>query len=148
MDVAGGARDRGQDARRAVDLPSGSMAPLLVRAAEVSHEIVVEAERMTVDEFVTLVSGITYKPGWKIEARREGDLAVVVLSARLPDSDSKTGAITIVNRHEAVMPEGLQDEKHALWIVAGVMRDFELHEMDEWFRLRGARVNEPHGSER
>jgi hypothetical protein len=107
------------------------------------HRIVSRGEG-TIDEFVTLVSRITYKPGWKITARPYYPSGMLDLSleTRLPDSTHGTQRNCSLSR--LVMPETLHDEKHPLWIVAAHVREFEMHEMDEWLKLDGARVNDPH----
>jgi hypothetical protein len=97
---------------------------------------------MTIDEFIALVSKITYKPGCKIFAQREGDAVRLRIEATLPDSS--LGTPRCFEFSQWLWPDWIGSEKEALHVVAGHVREFEMHEMDEWLKLDGARVKEPH----
>jgi hypothetical protein len=97
---------------------------------------------MTIDEFIALVSKITYKPGYKISARQADSAVELRIEATLPDSC--LGTSRRFELSQWLWPDWIGGEGEALHIIAAHVREFELHEMDEWLKLDGAKVHDPH----
>lgn len=97
------------------------------------------------------VSEITYKPGWTFDLIRhfpydDRDLAIVRITAKVPDVRDPTvsaeiGQVAYIYDYIVDRP----DPKDAFmeWVFSAVLQ-LEKHEVNEWFRVRGAPLHEPH----
>lgn len=94
---------------------------------------------------------ITYKPGYRFRVYRmenKAEIAVWLTSAPLPDADginAEPSPIVVRSLFRETEINALPDAERRMRLHAETMiRCMELHEMDEWFRLDGAYVKDPH----
>lgn len=121
---------------------------------------------MTLDEFFAFIGAISYKPGWRLEARRHAVLpylgereerwgAEVKVTALVQDASQtaaqrRASVRTIdVAQSMVVEPELIADldEARAMDIIRTFLMDAEQHECDEWLALRGKKPFDPHSEE-
>ena len=108
---------------------------------------------MTPDEFIALVNErFTYKPEFKIRAKREDyfhTAVVVKFERKVQDSTCDprdyTRLITVVHQPSFTETEIEHwDEYIAVNNVLKAIRLMEMHEVDEWARLDGKLLSDPH----
>jgi hypothetical protein len=86
------------------------------------------------------ITRYSYKPGWRIERLNQHAL---LLTAKVEDSYEpgrfiKVAHVQPFNEYLAETPEGLRRTiKHLL-------KTYEEHEFDEWFRYDGKLIDDPH----
>lgn len=112
---------------------------------------------------------VKYKPNFKIEYVREIDFdrEKVILTMRVPDSrdprnweDQPGGAfnispfgpddprrIPLIPVTATFMLEAYHGESYAKSWLRSALRQLEDHELDEWLRLDGELMNDPHAEE-
>ena len=107
------------------------------------------------------VEDLTYKPGYEItlifpdQATIDGlhlgppigSVAHLKIKCYVPDSTKYPHDLTLI-QFQAAVPSLIEDyPDHLLrqWF-RETLRTFELHEVDEWFRINGELVNDPHAS--
>lgn len=111
-----------------------------------------------VNEFARFVERFTYKPGFYAQVIYDKDLVRLAIIGPEPDASQWLAAldgqpvrlIPIVNTHtisritlEHSSPSPRRDE-HWKWIVQTTILQYERHEMDEWLRLDGEQIVNPH----
>jgi hypothetical protein len=102
-------------------------------------------------EFITVVGGVSYRPGWKLEAQvdymRPGFVRVV-LEALVDDAYGGPGSRRIgVMMHRALSAEEIYhfDVPRVLdWVRRSLFMEMEDHESREFFKYNGERVFDPH----
>ena len=108
---------------------------------------------MTPKEFVAVIEGIRYRPGWKLEAGyRVGHNAVqIVLNALVDDAyggpDARRIDVLMTTMLSALELEYF-DVPRALDWVRRLFMEMEDHESREFFKYNGVRVFDPHKGER
>jgi hypothetical protein len=108
---------------------------------------------MTNEEIVAIISQITYKPGWSILFGIDGDD---------PATSRAYAQIGVDETTEAALDAQMRDGTKVPWksgkryfskfmcrqeivgTVYGIIRDAEIHEFREWFRYKGAAIDNPH----
>jgi hypothetical protein len=103
---------------------------------------------MTYAEFDSLVKSITYRPGVKLRAYRRPDVSEVSylhMSALVPSSDG-SGQEIAVESQQMVLDQELQlwDKSMTLMMITRLLLRFEEHELNEWLKVNGTHVYEPH----
>lgn len=101
---------------------------------------------MTFEEVETLIKGISYKPGWKIECLRSSSygpyIDIRIMSGPVPD------ALGINSFAQPIQSRLLlSDQLPAPFFLQEIfkaIRVLELHEMDEWLKYQGKWVRDPH----
>lgn len=104
---------------------------------------------MTANDFCDLVKMISYKPGWRLMATLDenflrGTVLFHLQHDAIDSADRKSK--TQVMLSEYVGPEMLEawTRPRAIdWIGAQIKRA-EIHELEEFFRVNGTHVNDPH----
>ena len=101
---------------------------------------------MSLEEAEAVLKRVSYKPGYHFEISAIGlrvDLMLVQLQR--PDADGGDRKLDLVCRCPlpADQLESL-DEAGLIMLVSQQAAWLELHEMDEWLRLDGKRLREPH----
>jgi len=97
---------------------------------------------MTKKEIREIVKAITYKEGWVFQCRDsmfdavEVRVGVKVKDVEAPDKE-------IVLNQAMLVHEGMEKER-VLMCVCQLVRELEIHEMDEWLKFEGQRINNPH----
>jgi hypothetical protein len=86
------------------------------------------------------IARYSYKPGWRIERFNQYSL---LLTARVENSYEPGMFIEVAhirpfNEYLTETPEGL---RHA---VKYLLKSYEEHEFDEWFRYDGQLIDDPH----
>lgn len=103
---------------------------------------------MTCAEFQGLLSRITYKEGWSLTFWiNPGDEVIfAVRSSPTKDVDNIKGPLVRVSTFRNLGPLAELNNSSVLEWVRATIRDTELHELDEWLRLDGVKVRDPHAS--
>jgi hypothetical protein len=102
----------------------------------------------------TLVGGLTYKPGWyfltSLSDNEAWPMIDVEITARLQDVTKRKVAppqIIILETRVVFSPDELKLTEAKNWILRSLhaaIVQMEHHEIDEWFRLDGEPVTNPH----
>lgn len=105
----------------------------------------------------SLLKKVTYKPGWKFGAASAVDpyekpkpwdweRVIITIIAPMPNLSGKDKTVDVVsNRHfDCQQLARMKDGDIIGYIFTQVIRDLELHEMDEWFKVDGFHVRDPH----
>lgn len=106
---------------------------------------------MTNERVSNLIRRVTYKPGWSFSvkyAATSWDYGQLVITAQVRDSRGSQREITI--QHQCIIPESMieLDEAYLLrWLQSCIM-EVERHEMQEFLRLDGLLVDDPHRDEK
>lgn len=93
---------------------------------------------------------VTYKPGYRLSAWVDGEtLTLNMVASGMPDStgtirhnEGDTFSIAYTRRYDARML--LDNEERLLTVLRGFFTGFEAHERDEWFKVDGKPVRNPH----
>lgn len=105
---------------------------------------------MTPDEVVALFGALTYKPGWTISSYRVPGAVVFRTGTRAPDVYEflRTGRVVEI---DVVLTETISNSEIGDLTRDGVLawafdvfKRRELHEVEEWLRLRGQPLRAPH----
>jgi hypothetical protein len=96
-----------------------------------------EAER----QIKAVLERFTYRPHWKFEVR-DGCLVVIMLTtdADKPDEDIVLTFTQPIPRHYAFMRNGMD----WTWWLFEQFKTIEFHELQEFFRIDGRSVYDPH----
>ncbi len=87
---------------------------------------------------------VRYKHGWKFSA--DGDCNAIIITAQFnaPDADGKAPGllpvrqIRLIDYRDDISPSRVNQEVYCL------IRSLELHEIDEWLRVDGKHLHNPH----
>lgn len=91
-----------------------------------------------------LISHFTYKPGWEIKALVDDWGGVIMSTVRTePDANDPTQQAQVALARVFDPPPSITPEVVKTWVHA-LLVDAELHEVDEWLRLDGHRITNPH----
>lgn len=100
-------------------------------------------------------SKISYKPGWKINIQDYASATSIngydpyiylILTMFQPNLDRPNEQIKL-QFSKTIDPYSISrmtDEQIVEYIISGLVREAELHEMDEWLKYDGIHVKEPH----
>lgn len=101
---------------------------------------------MTAQKFIDVVHAVAYKPGYQFDASPEEDFVRVALhTPPLEDRTRSSATIRITfSRAIALYDIEHQGEDFARYWIRKFVLDWEEHEMTEWLRIDGRRVD-PHG---
>lgn len=98
---------------------------------------------MTIEQIERVVQRVTYVPGMVIRAMPALD-GMVELALDGVVEDSEGGGQIRQQFRMMFDPAMFNDEFGVLFAVAGMIRQYAQHEVDEWFRYKGERVRAPH----
>ncbi len=105
---------------------------------------------MTPDEAVAVVESISYKPNWKIMATHNVDQFAVVMCVMHKAEDTYHPGVEIpvvlTKTLHNLSLERSHGEDFLLEEVHRMIREVELHELDEWFKYKGQRIYDPHNT--
>lgn len=100
-----------------------------------------------------IVWAITYKPGWNIYVRVEGDLRTggrPYIQLRVDERSDSTLDPTGKTQERTEWKSGKRYlsyhmcKQEIVGAVMGLITDAEMHEVREWFRYKGASIFNPH----
>ena len=113
----------------------------------------------------SLIENFSYKPGYelhlsvpeisyikadngeRLSLHEDGVAPYAHLNIRcyIPDSTRPPHDLTLI-QFQAMIPRYMEDqeEKVKLHYLREILREFEMHEVDEWSRYKGKLVNDPH----
>lgn len=99
-----------------------------------------------------ILDRMTYKPGWKITISRPEDCGVqnywepITLHARYPTIDITTGKPITLSLVRSIPLESAETvpEDALIDLIGYIIKNFEMHEFDEWFKIDGVCVRDPH----
>lgn len=95
-------------------------------------------------DIVAFLQTITYKPGYQLRAWiAEGGIVRFSVRVSLPDSENPKESNTVAAEC-SFHPTDVYKKEHILDDIDRFLRNFELHEMYEWFRVSGTRYRNPH----
>ncbi len=103
---------------------------------------------LTNEEILSIISRITYKPGWSVLMGFDGDRPFIQVEvdetaeASL-DSAKRDGSRTPWKSAKRYLSRHMCRQE-VVGAVFGLLKDAELHEIHEWFRYRGASIFNPH----
>lgn len=99
---------------------------------------------MTADEAMAILRGVTYKPEFRLRFRKGRDWIVMTMEVDRPDvrDPSNVGPLVMEANVEYRLAGSRVDS--ILYQVRENLRRFELHECDEWIKLDGKTVWDPH----
>ncbi|UOW93136.1 hypothetical protein SEA_NOSHOW_69 [Mycobacterium phage NoShow] len=122
----------------------------------------VKGPRSAMPTFSDLIERFSYKPGYEFtlvhpeEALLEGErlfsaplpVSYLYLKCVVPDS-TKPPHEPYTLQFQAVIPHNIEqhDQNGQLYYLRMILETFELHERDEWLRVDGELVNDPHKKE-
>lgn len=94
----------------------------------------------------SIIADVQYKPGWTFEVtRNEHDYMTLWCKWQVPDVETKRMIdlrfTMVINCWQM---EQMKTEDVVNYYVSGLLRNAELHEMDEWFKYKGEHVRDPH----
>lgn len=99
---------------------------------------------MLTNELIGIFKQVTYKPGYDIQVDYVGQgLIEFSMSVMVPDSDCPDKLIKVAIEQKFNVFE-VWDEDEVVECIKQLIWNFELHEMDEWLRLKGKRLRNPH----
>ena len=92
-----------------------------------------------------LLKRITYKPGYRIAFRTsfEGLLNLVVTVIAPDSTRQRPGLIEVTHLH-TLPPLDHFNEESFIYLLAGFLRDVEIHEINEWLQVDGVAPYDPH----
>lgn len=95
-------------------------------------------------ELSDLAQSITYKPGYQVRLQNHPDypMAKIVVVASVWDSTAPTELFQLT--FEQTLPRQASRD-HMLESIRRAFHVLEAHEADEWFRVDGRHVKDPHG---
>lgn len=102
---------------------------------------------MTEREVLDVLRAVTYKPGWSINARFDDMRFERVVSLMISRSatDATSGRpIQLGGGWPVPLPLSALTREHLLEEIYCALRDVEMHEIDEWFKINGVCVTAPH----
>jgi hypothetical protein len=107
-----------------------------------------------VSRIQTLLSRVTYKPGWKFECwptyasnGRLSDREISIITsftAVNAENPSSTEIFHSQNLFPAEILENMTDADLVLHVIRECIFRVEMHEVDEWLKFNGKCVREPH----
>lgn len=102
---------------------------------------------MTHVEFSALVASITYKPDVNLDFAFHWmhgcHVAQMSMVRNTPDAtDDARPMISIVQ--QSIIDFGRLDREAVLRVVFGAIKQFEMHELKEWFKVGGVCFENPH----
>lgn len=103
---------------------------------------------ITLDDVNEIVAGLTYKPNWTIDLEERWGAISLVLRMHVPDATKPAGSGEMVEacggRTLDLYRMKMMSRRAFLdWVFEEIMA-MERHEAQEWFRLRGELVRDPH----
>jgi hypothetical protein len=109
---------------------------------------------MTPDRALHVIQSITYKPGWTITAHvkfwggppSDSTLQSVVVDFRLRAPDAYGGGWVPLALRRTICEAAVASMEDAdlVAMVFSFIVDAEVHEAEEWFKVAGHRVRDPH----
>lgn len=102
---------------------------------------------MRVSHFIQLIEQMTYKPAYTLSATRDlhRDYVEFRVSGRVPDVREPAKTIAVTSRelfHTNVIKSLKPNQAYKL--IRKAIYDFEHHEADEWLRVDGECLYDPH----
>ena len=104
---------------------------------------------MQLEEILTIVNGVTYKPGWSIHAKIskrgfvEVQIGVDASTEAALDSQKRDGTKTPWMSGKKYLHQHMCFQE-VVGAMFGMIQDAESHEMREWFRWNGRSIYNPH----
>jgi hypothetical protein len=98
-----------------------------------------ESGATVIDQIRQELKKITYKPGYEFTADNYGGTILITVTTPYLKNANGGNDVFISIRHEYChsMPLSIA--------VRNLVRELELHEVDEWLKVDGKRIREPHG---
>ena len=97
---------------------------------------------LSLSEIEHILFRVSYKPGWTIRAM-QGTFEGVKVQILAQVVDSYNPEATVCLDVWSTLPP-IQDEDQFLLWLAWRLKQIEIHEMQEWFKLDGRAVFDPH----
>jgi len=104
---------------------------------------------MKAHEVIEILSKITYKPGYVLKVHQSNGLVTFnvrleTLDADLAHDPMGTKHMIALNFVSAFNPLEYDVAEHLVQDVKELIRNFEIHEMNEWLKYDGTLVTQPH----
>ena len=101
---------------------------------------------LTRDEIRDIVASISYKPGFKIELTKI-DAHSCEFDVQMQVKDTYKPGNTIVHSTHCFSLGYFGRKEHLIEFIRHAITTLELHERDEWFKVDGKLLNDPHKKE-
>lgn len=93
----------------------------------------------------TVLHSISYKPNWTIDDGTSLLRGTIRFTMKVPDRDDPTRIINV--DANVAIPEFIlrnpEPQRIVHWVFDQI-REIEIHEATEWFKVNGVRIKEPH----
>lgn len=101
---------------------------------------------MRTDEIEATLRRVSYKPGWRftVDDRMHDDEVTIVLQHDTPDVNDPENIITVTTLTRGLRETYSNEEILLRGVVPKLIRQMEYHEIDEWFKIDGKHVRDPH----
>ena len=99
--------------------------------------------RMNYEEVAAYIDGISYKPNARLTAYPSPEYRGVFIRLELHVPDANEPEVSAWVKSETYIPDISPPESLPL-LVASLIRQMEMHEVDEWLRHDGVPLNDPH----
>lgn len=111
-----------------------------------------------ISRFQRLIESTTYKPGYQLTLVNPVEIAgyrpswlqaVLHIKCYVPDSTKFPHDLTLI-QFQVAIPEHIEDldENGQRHYLRQILREFEMHQLDEWLRVDGKLVNDPHAKKK
>lgn len=92
-----------------------------------------------------ILKNFTYKPGWKFRLEDFGSFLVLCIDAEVPCTDEPGRMINIRFREnfDPLVHRAMDERAWMRWLRERIL-DVEKHEIDEFFKVDGVKVFDPH----
>ena len=100
---------------------------------------------MTMQEALSIMEGVTYKPGWRIGYTQSSDVHLLVTLFAPPWADTvNKGNMIELQFSDTFNVAKMGHRGKLLKAVRRLCHYAECHEADEWLRYDGTMVHDPH----
>lgn len=106
----------------------------------------VKDEQQKAKGWEELVKRVTYRPGYHLEAIYEIDFDItkLIVQATVENTYRRGQMIPIIFQSNLPLWRHMRDDKEAMSFIREALHDMERHESDEWIRLDGEMIFDPH----
>lgn len=101
---------------------------------------------MEFNKVESIIKRLSYKPGWTllVEHHIQTDRFRFTLSHKAEDATGIYTGYVPVTLQKFLCPDMIPDESYLMMFLRQMFLDMEHHEFQEWFKLDGVPVENPH----
>lgn len=104
------------------------------------------SEKKKSKDWEALIKRVTYRPGYMLDAIYEIDFDItkLIVKMRVENTYRPGEMIPIIFQHFLPAWRHIGDDAEAMRFIRDALHDMERHESDEWIRLDGEMIYDPH----